>query len=182
VQQLPNWKAGNGRDVTWAELREAQWRTARDVPDVFLSVGLDLGESDDVHPANKRDIGRRLALVALKNVYGRDVICSGPTFASAAPADGAIRVSLAHSGPLATRDGRPPRHFQVAGADRAFVDAEAKIDGDGTVEVRAAGVPQPVAVRYAWFNDPADPNLTDSSGLPTAPFRSDAWPIRGEPQ
>jgi sialate O-acetylesterase len=182
VQQLPNWKAGNGRDVTWAEVREAQWRTARDVPGVFLSVGLDIGESDDVHPANKRDIGRRLALLALKNVYSRDVVCAGPTFVSAAPGDGAIRVSLSHSGPLVTRDGQPPRHFQVAGADRAFVDAEARIDGDGTVVVRAAGVPQPEAVRYAWFNDPADPNLTDSSGLPTAPFRSDSWSIRGEPQ
>jgi len=182
VQQLPNWKAGNARDVTWAEVREAQWRAARDVPEVFLAVGVDLGESDDVHPANKRDVGRRLALVALKNVYGRDVVCSGPRCASTAPADGAIRVSLEHTGPLTTRDGRAPRHFQVAGADRVFVDAEARIDGDGAVVVRAAAVPQPVAVRYAWFNDPADPNLTDSSGLPTAPFRSDSWPIRGEPQ
>ncbi len=181
VQQLPNWKAGNGRDVTWAELREAQWRTARDVPGVFLSIALDLGESDDVHPANKRDIGRRLALVALKQVYGRDVASTGPTLTKASPAAGAIRVSLQHVGPLTTRDGQPPRHFQVAGADRDFVDAEARIDDDGTVVVRADTVPKPEAVRYAWFNDPADPNLTDASGLPTAPFRSDSWPIRGEP-
>jgi sialate O-acetylesterase len=182
VQQLPNWKAGNARDVTWAELREAQWLTAREVSGVFLSVGLDLGESDDVHPANKRDIGRRLALVALKNVYGRDIVCSGPRFLAATPDSGVIRVTLAHSGPLTTCDGQPPRHFQVSGADREFVDAEARIENDGTIMVRAAAVPQPEAVRYAWFNDPADPNLTDSSGLPTAPFRSDAWPIRGEPR
>lgn len=180
VQQLPNWKAGNARDVTWAEVREAQWLTARDVPGVFLSVGLDIGESDDVHPANKRDIGRRLALVALRNVHGQNVICTGPTCVVATVAAGAIRLSLEHSGPLMTTDGQPPRHFQIAGADRVFMDAEARIDGDGTVVVRAGAVPHPEAVRYAWFNDPADPNLTDSSGLPTAPFRSDTWPIRGE--
>jgi sialate O-acetylesterase len=181
VQQLPNWAAGGPADVTWAELREAQWLTAERVPNVFLSVGIDLGESDDVHPVNKRDIGRRLALVALARVYGKDVVCSGPHFAAAERTpEGAFRVTFRHHGPLMTLDGAAPRHFQVAGVDRKFVAAEARIDG-GTVVVRSPDVPEPQAVRYAWFNDPARPNLSDSSGLPALPFRSDSWSSRGEP-
>ena len=180
VQQLPNWAAGGPADVTWAELREAQWLTAERVPNVFLSVGIDLGESDDVHPVNKRDIGRRLARVALARVYGKDVVCSGPRVAAAERTpDGAFRVTFRHSGPLMTLDGVAPRHFQVAGADRKFVTAEATIEGDAVI-VRSPLVAEPEAVRYAWFNDPARPNLSDSSGLPAVPFRSDSWPIRGE--
>jgi sialate O-acetylesterase len=180
VQQLPNWSANGPADVNWAELREAQWLTAERVPNVFLSVGIDLGESDDVHPVNKRDIGRRLALVALARVYGKDVVCSGPRVAAVERTpEGAFRVTFHHHGPLTTLDGAAPRHFQVAGADRTFVMAEATIDGDA-VTVRSPDVAEPEAVRYAWFNDPALPNLSDSSGLPAVPFRGDSWPIRGE--
>jgi sialate O-acetylesterase len=99
----------------------------------------------------------------------------------AAARDGdTFRVTFTTTGPLRTTDGKPPRSFLVAGADKTFVDAEASIDGDAVV-VKAAGVTAPEAVRYAWINDTAGANLTDDTGLPTAPFRSDTWKIRGEP-
>jgi sialate O-acetylesterase len=180
VQQLPNWKASGARDTGWAEVREAQWMTSRALPAVGISVATEIGESDDVHPVNKRDIGKRLALVALEQFYGRDVRGSGPVMKAAARDGDTFRVTFTTTGPLRTTDGKPPRHFLVAGADKTFVDAEASIDGDAVV-VKAAGVTAPEAVRYAWINDTAGANLTDDTGLPTAPFRSDTWKIRGEP-
>jgi len=180
VQQLPNWKASGARHTEWAEVREAQWLSSRSLPAVGIAIATEIGESDDVHPANKRDIGRRLALVALERFYGRDVRSAGPAMEAATRAGAGFRVTFRSTGPLRTTDGRPPRLFMVAGADRAFVDAEAAIEGDAVV-VAAPAVAAPEAVRYAWINDTAGANLTDDTGLPAAPFRSDAWPIRGEP-
>ncbi|MEI6239150.1 MAG: sialate O-acetylesterase [Planctomycetia bacterium] len=180
VQQLPNWKAGNARDTGWAEVREAQAMTATSLPNVGLSVATEIGESDDVHPANKRDIGKRLALVALAQVYGRDVRSSGPVMRDAAVQNDAFRISFKTTGSLRTRDGKPPRLFALAPQGGQFVDAEAMIEGDAVV-VRAAGVSAPEALRYAWINDTAGTNLTDDTGLPATPFRTDSRPIRGEP-
>lgn len=179
VQQLPNWKAGGARDTGWAEVREAQAMTAATLPAVGLAIATEIGESDDVHPANKRDIGRRLALVALERVYGRAVPSSGPVIMRAARDGASYRLALRATGPLRTLDGQPPRHFALAGDDRVFHDAEAVIEGDAVV-VRCAAVPAPAAVRYAWINDTAGVNVTDDTGLPMPPFRSDSWPIRGE--
>ncbi len=179
VQQLPNWKAGGARDTGWAEVREAQAMTAATLPAVGLAIATEIGESDDVHPANKRDIGRRLALVALERVYGRAVPSSGPVIMRAARDGASYRLALRATGPLRTLDGQPPRHFALAGDDRVFHDAEAVIEGDAVV-VRCAAVLAPAAVRYAWINDTAGANVTDDTGLPMPPFRSDSWPIRGE--
>jgi len=180
VQQLPNWKASGARDTGWAEVREAQAMTAASLPGVGLAIATEIGETDDVHPANKRDIGRRLALVALERVYGRGVKSSGPVI-TAANRDGAcFRLTMQATGGLRTLDRAAPRLFMLAGEDRAFHDAEATIEGT-EIAVRSAAVAAPVAVRYAWINDTAGANVTDDTGLPTAPFRSDSWPIRGEP-
>jgi sialate O-acetylesterase len=180
VQQLPNWKASGARDTGWAEVREAQWMTSRSLPAVGIAIATEIGESDDAHPANKRDIGKRLALVAFEKFYGRDVPGSGPVIAAAVRDGDGFRVTFKATGALKTTDGKPPRLFLVAGNDKAFVDADATIDGDAVI-VKSAGVAAPEAVRYAWINDTAGANLTDDTGLPTAPFRSDTWKIRGEP-
>jgi sialate O-acetylesterase len=180
VQQLPNWKVSGARDTGWAEVREAQSMTAAAVPKVGLSVATEIGESDDVHPANKRDVGKRLALVALDMVYGRDVRSHGPVMRDATRTGDAYRVTFGTTGALRTLDGKPPRLFMLAGGDGPFVDAEAVIVGDSVV-VRAPGVAAPEGLRYAWINDTAGANLTDDTGLPTAPFRTDTRPIRGEP-
>ncbi len=175
IQQLPNWVADGAENTTWAEQREAQALTARNVLHCGLSVAIDIGESKDVHPKNKRDIGRRLALVALANVYGRTVAASGPVYESMTVEGSAIRVKFQHADGLTTTDGQPPRRFTIAGEDRKFVAAATKIDGS-TVIVSSPQVPRPAAVRYAFVNDPVGVNLANASGLPAAPFRTDTWP------
>jgi len=180
IQQLPNWKAGGATDTGWAELREAQWMTAQKLPNTLISIGVEIGESDDVHPSNKREIGRRLSLLALDKVYAKGVPSAGPIMVSADSAgDGTYRVKFRATGELKTRDGNPPALFAVAGANRQFVPASATIGG-GEVLVRAPDGVVPEALRYAWINDTAAANLTDDTGLPAAPFRTDDWPIRGQ--
>jgi sialate O-acetylesterase len=175
VQQLPNWIADGAENTGWAELREAQCLTSRSVPRTYLSVGIDLGEANDVHPRNKRDIGKRLALVALEKVYGRAVVSSGPVYESMQVAGGKARLKFRNSGGLKPADGQALKRFTIAGEDRKFVPAEAVIEGD-VVVVSATAVPNPVSVRYAFINNPEGANLTDGSGLPAMPFRTDDWP------
>jgi sialate O-acetylesterase len=154
----------------WAELREAQAMTLR-LPKTAMAVTIDIGEADDIHPRNKKDVGRRLALQALHTVYGRDVGASGPTFAAATREGTAMRVRFTGTGDgLITEDGALPRGFAVAGADGTWHWAEARIDGD-TVVVSSPDVPEPVAVRYAWANNPPN-TLRNRAGLPAAPFSS----------
>ena len=149
--------------------------TARALPNCWLSVGIDIGETNDVHPKNKREIGRRLALVALAEVYHRKVEDSGPVFDSMSVEGTAIRIKFTHAEGLKSSDGKPLGRFTIAGEDRKFVPAEAKMDGS-SVTVSNAQIEHPVAVRYAYVNDPQGANLTNASGLPAAPFRSDTWP------
>ncbi len=177
IQQLPNWAAGGAQTTGWAELREAQALTAARIPGVFLSVAYDLGESGNVHPANKRDVGARLARVALANVYGRDIAWRGPVRTKSEPQGSAYRVTFESTGTLRTRDGTAkPGGFQLAGADQKFFPAVAEIDGTSVV-LTSREVPAPVAARYAFINDPVEANLTDATGLPAAPFRTDDWPV-----
>ena len=175
--QLPNFdetpKAPPPGEGTWAELREAQALALRE-PRTAMAVTLDIGEAKDVHPREKQEVGRRLALAALRLVYGRDVIAFGPTFA-AAVRDGAtikVRFTNVASG-LTTSDGEPPKGFLIAGADRVWKPADARIEG-GAVVVSNAAVTEPVAVRYGWANAPAA-TLRNQADLPAAPFRSDDW-------
>lgn len=176
--QLPNYedpaaKAPPG-EGGWADLREAQAAALRE-PKTAMVVTLDIGEGTNLHPRNKREVGRRLALQALRMVYGRDTLAAGPTFQSAVRAGAAIRVHFASvAGGLETSDDAPPRGFLIAGTDRSWHAASARIDRDGVV-VSSPEVSAPIAVRYGWGNDPAN-TLRNGADLPAAPFRTDDWP------
>ena len=139
-----------------------------------MAVTLDIGDGHDIHPREKQEVGRRLALAALKLVYGRDVIASGPTFAAAVRDGKTIKVRFTNvASGLTTSDGAAPKGFLIAGADRVWKAAEARIEG-GNVIVSNAEIAEPVAVRYGWGNDPAA-TLRNQADLPAAPFRSDDW-------
>ena len=156
-----------------ALLREAQFQSL-ETPNVGMAVTLDIGNPADIHPRNKQEVGRRLALWALAKTFGRDdVVYSGPLYRSMRVEGGAIRLEFDHiGGGLAPKD-EPLTCFTIAGEDRAFVEAQATIDGD-TVVVRGDRVPSPIAVRFAW--GAADqPNLRNAEGLPASSFRTDGW-------
>ncbi|MFO1446919.1 MAG: sialate O-acetylesterase [Opitutaceae bacterium] len=170
--QLPNFRGSNAAGFSWALLREAQSRTLV-LPETGQVVTIDIGDPDNLHPGNKQEVGRRLALIAKAQTYGFTSDYSGPVFASAEREKSALRVRFTHaSNGLIARD-RPLQSFEVAGADRVFHPASAAIDGE-TLLVSAPEVRVPVAVRYAWRNAP-DANLTNGAGLPASPFRSDTW-------
>lgn len=162
-------------DSDWARLREAQ-ASALALPDTAMAVTIDIGEWNDIHPLDKKTVGDRLALAAQELAYGEsEVTGSGPQFESM-KVDG-DHVLLAFSdaaGGLVARGG-PPRTFALAGEDRQFHWAEADIVGD-RIALHSDRVPNPVAVRYAWADNPDGANLYNSAGLPAAPFRSDDWP------
>jgi sialate O-acetylesterase len=163
----------NYRGVNAAFLREAQLETLS-VAKTGMVVTMDIGNLADIHPKNKQEVGRRLALWALAQDYGRDVVYSGPVFAESTFSDGVARLKFDHTGSgLATRDGRPPSHFEIAGADRVFHPAVSVIDGDELV-VSSNKVAEPKAVRYA-FASRAIPNLINKEGLPASSFRTDRW-------
>jgi sialate O-acetylesterase len=144
------------------------------LPNTGMAVVLDTGEEHNVHPKDKEPVGDHLSKIALANVYGRKIEFSGPVYASMKVEGSAIRVHFTHAAGLKTKDGGPLKWFQIAGADRNFVDADAKIVGD-TVVVSSPQVSAPVAVRYAWANYPNTANLYNAAGLQAAPFRSDDW-------
>lgn len=157
----------------WAFLRDAQLHTARSVPRTGLVVTTDIGDARDIHPRNKQEVGRRLALWALATVYGQDwQPYSGPLYRSLERRGSALRLHFEHADGLHTSDGQEPRGFAVAGADGRFVWAQARLDGDCVV-VESPDVPEPVAVRYGWCNNAAHTNLVNAAGLPASPFRSD---------
>lgn len=153
------------------DFREVQQRLAREIPGVGLVTTVDVGDSNDIHPPNKRPVGERLALLARKQVYGEDVVASGPRFANATfPAGKAVVTFTDLAGGLVASGG-VLKGFTLAGADGKFMDATATIVGE-TVEVTAPGVAAPTAVRYAWAPAPVA-TLTSKAGLPAFPFRSD---------
>jgi sialate O-acetylesterase len=161
-------------DDTWAELREAQAMTARSDANSGLAVAIDTGEADNIHPKDKKVVGERLALTALAGTYGEHVVSAGPTFAMAEAMPGALRVRFAHTDGGLVAKGGEPGEFSIAGADRKWFWADARIDGD-TVVVSSPSVPDPKAVRYAWQSNPLA-NLFNGAGLPAVPFRTDEWP------
>ncbi len=173
--QLANYQARADQpgESNWAELREAQTMTLSQ-PNTGMAVAIDIGVADDIHPTNKRDVGLRLARWALADTYGKPVVKSGPLFESAVAEAGALRVRFRHGAGLTTADGQPPRRFALAGSDRRWHWAEARIDGE-TVLVSTSAVPHPIAVRYAWADNP-EATLRNGEGLPASPFRSDDWP------
>jgi sialate O-acetylesterase len=164
--QLANYQT-NGR---WPVLRESQTETLR-LANTAMAVITDIGESKDIHPKNKQDVGLRLALAARALTYHEPIEYSGPMFQTAAQEGGKMRVYFSHTGGLQARGGGPIKGFEVAAADGKYVEAEAWADGN-TMVVSNGQVADPVAVRYAWADDPVA-NLVNQAGLPASPFRSD---------
>jgi sialate O-acetylesterase len=163
-------------DDGWARLRDAQLNTAKTVPHTGLAVCIDLGDAEDVHPRDKRPVGERLARWALHDVHGRDIVRGGPIYDRAEFSEKKARITFTDVGEgLSARGGEPLRYFTIAGEDKVFHPAEAKIVGRDTVEVWAENVSNPVAVRYAWANNPEGVNLVNSEDLPASPFRTDLW-------
>ncbi|MHC4602288.1 MAG: sialate O-acetylesterase [Planctomycetota bacterium] len=174
--QLANFMAVNPEPVesAWAELREAQLMTLA-LPKTGMAVIIDIGEANDIHPKNKQDVGKRLALWALGGSYRKKLVYCGPIYKSMRVESNKIILHFDHvGGGLVAGGGKPLKGFAVAGADRKFVWADAKIDGD-TVVVSSDKISEPVAVRYAWANNPVC-NLYNKEGLPASPFRTDDWP------
>ncbi len=161
-------------DDAWAELREAQAFTARTVKDSGLAVTVDTGDADNIHPKDKEIVGERLAFCALAKTYGEKIPHAGPTYKWAAQIPGALRIHFTHTDGGLVVKGGPLGEFSIAGADRQWHWANAKIDGD-TIIVSSPNVPQPVAVRYAWQANP-EATLYNGAGLPAVPFRTDDWP------
>jgi sialate O-acetylesterase len=171
--QLPGYdEPGDLTHESWAWLREEQ-ASALDLPRTGMAVALDLGEPKDHHPTNKQEVGRRLALVALRRFYGRANEDSGPIMATATREGAAFRVSFRNATGLKVV-GDPAELFLIAGADRRFVRATAQLQGE-SVLVSTTAVPEPVAVRFEWMNVPTA-YLKNAAGMPAPPFRTDHWP------
>lgn len=162
--------------VSAAFLREAQ-TMALSQPNTGMVVTMDIGDPTNIHPKQKKPVGERLARLALKRDYGRsEIVDSGPLYAGYTVEGDTVRLRFKSlGGSLVSRDEQPLSHFTIAGADKAFVAAEATIEGD-TIVVRSQSVPQPVAVRFAWGSGDV-PNLSNKEGLPASSFRTDRWPI-----
>lgn len=172
--QLPNFMEVNylPEESNWAQLREAQLKVLS-VPNTAMVVAIDVGEWNDIHPDNKKDVGERLALAAKKIAYGEDLVASGPIYESASIQGDKIVVSFRYTGSgLITNDGEALSNFAIAGADKKFVWANAKIEGDKVI-VWSDEVKAPQYVRYAWADNPDNPNLYNREGLPASPFRTD---------
>jgi sialate O-acetylesterase len=163
-------------ESTWAELREAQ-SMALSLPQTAMAVTIDIGEADDIHPINKQDVGKRLALGALHVAYGHDGVYSGPVFRDMTIAGDQAILSFDHVGSgLVARDRYGYlKGFSIAGDSRIFHWARARIQGDKVI-VYSEKVANPVAVRYGWADNPNDVNLYNKEGLPASPFRTDDWP------
>jgi sialate O-acetylesterase len=164
-------------DSEWAELREAQTRTL-ELPNTGMASAIDIGEADDIHPRNKQDVGKRLALNAFKVAYNMDLVYTGPMYESVEFKDGKAYITFTETGSgLAVKDKYGyVKAFAIAGADREFHWAKAEIINPNTVVVQSYAVPDPVAVRFGWANNPDDLNLYNLEELPANPFRTDDWP------
>jgi sialate O-acetylesterase len=174
--QLPNYMARTnnpGTPSAWALVREGMLQTLA-LPNTGMGINIDIGEEKDIHPKNKQDVGHRLALWALADIYKRGNASSGPLFARHEVRGSAVELAFRHTnGGLEARGGEL-KGFAVAGADKQWHWARARIEGDRVI-VSAAEVKAPVAVRYAWADNP-DCNLYNGAGLPASPFRTDDWP------
>ena len=160
----------------WAELREAQAMTASCVKDAHYCVTLDIGDAEDIHPKNKQEVGRRLALLAGKYSYGQSDLCAAsPEMCSYFLEGSSVRINFKNTGFLKTTDASSAvKGFVLAGGDHKFYFADARIEGSSVI-VSCPQVPFPLAVRYAWADNP-DCNLCGENGLPVGSFRTDQWP------
>lgn len=174
--QLPNFmpKSKEPTESGWAKIREAQFKTVLNVPNTALAVTYDVGEWNDIHPLNKKDVAHRLFLGARKIVYGEELVSSGPMYKEMKIDKDKIIISFTETGSGLICKGESLKHFAIAGNDRVFVWANAKIKGNKVI-VNNPNIQNPVAVRYAWANNPEDANLYNKEGLLASPFRTDDW-------
>ena len=173
--QLPGFMDYNylPSESQWAAFREAQAKSLS-IPNTAMAVAIDVGEWNDVHPDRKKEVGDRLALAAEKIAYGDSIIYSGPIYKSQTIEGNKIIISFSNTGSgLTTNDNEAPAEFAIAGDDKKFVWANTKIECDKIV-VWTDEIATPKYVRYAWADDPVNPNLINKEGLPAAPFRTDA--------
>lgn len=180
--QQPNQNPAGGG---WGPVREGQ-RLALSLPNTGMAVAIDIGNARDIHPRNKQDVGKRLALWALRDHYGKKIVPSGPLYKSMAVEGDQIRVTFDHAGSglmVGKKDGQNPtvedknsklNRFAIAGADKKWHWATATIQGKSVV-VKSDKVPKPVAVRYGYESNPVGANLYNKEGLPASPFRTDKW-------
>jgi sialate O-acetylesterase len=159
-------------ESNWALLRESQLKSLSE-PNTGMTVAIDIGEWNDIHPLNKQDVGKRLALAAGKLAYGEDgIVYSGPIYESMKIKGNKIILSFSHVGSGLKVKGEKLKDFAIAGADKKFVWANAVIENDHVI-VWSDKVKDPVAVRYAWADNPENANLYNKEGLPASPFRTD---------
>ena len=175
--QLPNFMEPKTEpsESNWALLREAQLKTLS-VPNTAMAVAIDIGEWNDIHPLNKKDVGRRLALAAEKIAYGeKNIVYSGPIYQSMKPEKNKIILVFSNTGRgLMIKGNGDLKGFAIAGPDKKFVWAKAKIENNNVV-VWSDEIDKPVAVRYAWADNPEGANLYNKEGLPASPFRTDDY-------
>jgi sialate O-acetylesterase len=173
--QLPNYMEMQfvPSESQWAELREAQLKTLA-VPNTAMAVTIDLGEWNDIHPLNKKDVGLRIALAAEKMVYSeKDLVSSGPVYRSSVVENNRVIIDFTNVGNgLIAKGGEELAEFAIARADKKFVPAKAVIRGNQVI-VSADGIDHPLYVRYAWADNPANANLYNAENLPASPFRTD---------
>nr|WP_291528804.1 sialate O-acetylesterase [Bacteroides sp. UBA939] len=171
IMQLPNFMQAHHQPVEsgWAGMREAQRQVTLKLPNTSLVVTIDLGEWNDIHPLNKKELARRTALQVRKKVYGQNIVYSGPLFTTASVADGKVILSF-EEGTDELMPVNELKGFALAGKDGRFRWAEATVEGNKVI-VSSKDVPQPVKVRYAWDDNPQDANLKNTAGLPASPFQ-----------
>jgi sialate O-acetylesterase len=174
--QLASYNAGNGNSKngsSWAELREAQTMTLS-LPNTGMAVTTDIGNSTDIHPKNKQDVGKRLAAIALHNVYNKNIVYSGPLYKSMKVQGSTILINFTNvGGGLMAKNGEL-KGFEIAGLGGQFFPAIATIEGN-QVAVHNDNIRYPAAVRFGWMDDAATDNLFNKEGFPASPFRTDKW-------
>ena len=179
IVQLANYMEEPTEPVesTWAELREAQ-QLALSLPKVFVATAVDIGDSKDIHPKNKETVGQRLGMGALKTAYNWEISAESPQYQSMQVTENSVQLNFDQSSVRLTVKDKFGyiRGFQIAGQDRKFHWAKAFLK-DGTVTVSSDNVLHPVAVRYAWADNPGPLDLYGENGLPVLPFRTDNWPL-----
>ncbi len=184
IVQLPNYRRQNAEpeSVPWSFIREAQRVTALRTVNTGLIVTIDVGEANDIHPKDKVSVGKRMAIWALKSAYRRN-LNEGPVLKNYVIRGSKILLTFSEFGSgLRIKDGSDLQEFAIAGRDQRFVWATAKIVAKNKIEVWSDSVVSPQAVRYAFNSNPINPNLTNDSGLPASPFRTDNWgdPTKGK--
>jgi sialate O-acetylesterase len=173
--QLANYMPRKDKPVDddWAELRWAQ-RYALKLENTGMAVAIDIGEANNIHPKNKQDVGKRLALIALNQTYGKDVAYLGPELANMSIEGSQVTLEFDNTeGGLVVPEGKELKEFALAGEDKTFYWATAKIEGNKVI-LSSPRVPNPVAVRYGWQQNP-ECNLYNQAGLPASPFKTDDW-------